>query len=201
MTLFEFNLAMKSNSKKTNNYKQVNLNDNKADELFNALYASYKKEADDRLYWANKAMKEYLKKEKTESEIKIFSKIKALIDANNGDISKFPAVQELFEYNIFPELNGLIYYIKCDEERGETDLYKIGRKGILEYIITCVENEPINGDYYTRENKQVMIKSGENLNKSGGMTDMQDDLVWSFIPKRYKGEIDRFWDGIGEWIA
>ena len=82
------------------------------------------------------------------------------------------------------------------EDRGETDYYKIGRKGILEYTVTCVENEPVNGDYFTQENKQLVVKSGELLNKSDGM---RDDLVWSFIPKRYKGEIDRFWDGLGDW--
>lgn len=172
-------------------------------ELFDKLYAIYKKEADERLCWANKAMTEYIGTEKSESEIKIFSKIKALIDSNNGDISKFPAVQELFEYNIFPELNGLNHYIKCAQARGKTDLYKIGRKGILEYIIKCVENEPINGDYYTQENKQMMVKCGEILYKSGGMDNMRDDLVWSFIPKRYRGEIEMFWSlaGIGEWKA
>ncbi len=93
------------------------------------------------------------------------------------------------------------HYIKCAQDRGETDLYKIGRKGMLEYIITCVENDPVDGDYYTREHKQVMVKSGETLYKSGGMNDMRDNLVWSFIPKRYRREIDIFWNGIGEWKA
>ena len=152
---------------------------------------------------ANKAMKEYLDKKKSDSEIQIFSKIKAIIDSNNGDISKYPAIQELFEFDIFNELNGLIFYIKCAEDRGpkgEDDLYKIGRKGILEYIITCVENDPINGDYFTPENKQLMIKSGQSLYKSGGIDDMKDNLVWSFIPKRYGREIDQFWNGIGGFI-
>lgn len=148
---------------------------------------------------ANKAMKQYIEEEKSESEIQRFNKIKALIDQNNGNISKFPAVQELFEYNIFPELNGLNRLIESAKNREETDLYKIGRKGVLEYIIICVENEPVNGDYFTHEHKQLMVKSGEILNKSGGIKDMTDNLVWSFIPERYKGEIDKFWDGIGEW--
>jgi hypothetical protein len=191
----------KSKIRNSDTFKQKNISDEHINNLFDKLCDSYKKEADERLYWANKSMKEYLEKEKSDFEIKIFSKIKALIDSNDGDISRFPAVQELFEYNIFNELNGLIYYIKCAEDRGETDLYKIGRKGMLEYIITCVENEPVNGDYDTQENKQVIIKSGEALNKSGGMNDMMDDLVWSFIPKRYKREIDMRWSGIGEWVA
>jgi hypothetical protein len=186
---------------KSNIFVTKKLNFEQLEELFETLCSTGKSKEDERLHWATEAMKEYLEQKKSESEVRTFSKIKALVDSNNGDISKFPAVQELFEYNIFPELNGLNRYIKYAQDHGKPDLYKIGRKGILEYIIACVENDPVNGDYHTPENKQLMIRSGQTLYKSGGMRDMKDGLVWSFIPKRYRREIDMYWDGIGEWRA
>jgi hypothetical protein len=158
--------------------KMKDINSKKEDDLFETFRAMFKKQSDERLYWANEAMKQYLKEEKSESENQRFNKIKTLIDENNGDISKFPAVQELFEYNIFPELNGLNRLIECAKLRGETDLYKIGRRGILEYIIQCVENEPVNGNYFTQDNKQLMVESGKILNKSGGIQDMIWRMIW-----------------------
>ena len=42
-------------------------------------------------------------------------------------------------------------------------------------------------------------KAGEMLFASGGMADMTDSLLWSFIPKILNRTIDYSWHGIGDW--
>jgi hypothetical protein len=42
-------------------------------------------------------------------------------------------------------------------------------------------------------------EAGRLLYEYGGMEGMHDDLVWSFIPKRYKRYIDMGRNRIGEW--
>lgn len=44
-------------------------------------------------------------------------------------------------------------------------------------------------------------EAGEMLNASGGLKDMQDPLLWSFIPQNVKRLVDFAFDGIGEWLA
>ena len=104
------------------------------------------------------------------------------------------AQEELKEYDIMNEYNAL-------KKMQHMDLYKSARFKILQYIINCVKADPINGDYYDKDNRKLMIEAGNELNSEGGMNSMKDNLVWAFIPKRYHREIDHLWDGIGEWCA
>ena len=104
------------------------------------------------------------------------------------------ASQELKHFNIIPEYDAL-------RKKNNKNSFDIGRMKILEYIINCVKNDPINGDYYNKDNAKLMIEAGNELNKDGGERSMRDLLVWSFIPKRYHREIDNYWSGIGSWMG
>jgi len=108
------------------------------------------------------------------------------------------AKDELNEYNIIPEYNALSKLLKLDLQEKDR-LYKQARCNILKYIITCVEKDPINGNYYDVNNHKLLKEAGELLYKEGGMRSMMDDFVWVFIPKRYQRTIDCTWNGIGEW--
>jgi hypothetical protein len=101
------------------------------------------------------------------------------------------ASQELKHFNIIPEYHSL-------RQIEEKTSFELARMNILQYIITCVKNDPINGDYYNKENGNLIIEAGKLLNKTN---DMRDLLVWSFIPNRYHREIDNYWDGIGNWMS
>jgi hypothetical protein len=101
------------------------------------------------------------------------------------------ASQELKEFNIIPEYYAL-------SKKPNKNSYDLGRMNILKYIINCVKEDPINGDYYNKDNGELIKEAGRLLNETN---DMRDGLVWSFIPKRYHREIDNYWDGIGSWMS
>jgi hypothetical protein len=46
-----------------------------------------------------------------------------------------------------------------------------------------------------------IVEAGKMLNEAEGISGMQDDLLWSFIPKPYRRLVDLLWDGIGGWKA
>lgn len=115
---------------------------------------------------------------------------------------KNAAAKEAIHYNIFAEYNAMKKMIDngiISLDKGNDHKYKIGRFLTLKYIITCVKNDPDNGDYYDPENVSQLKKAGRLLYEADGMNGMHDGLVWSFIPKRYRREIDMAWNGIGEW--
>jgi hypothetical protein len=117
-----------------------------------------------------------------------------------GNTKYLNATEELEEYNIVSEFNGLEKFLKMDLDP-KNRLYKQARYNILKYIITCVKNDPECGDYYDDENEKILREAGEMLYKEGGMQSMHDELVWSFIPKRYRRNVDLAWNGIGEWLG
>ena len=51
------------------------------------------------------------------------------------------------------------------------------------------------------QNDQLIIDAGHLLHKFDGIKGMNDDLVCSFIPKRYHNNINYLWNGIGQWVA
>lgn len=110
------------------------------------------------------------------------------------------AKEELEEFNIIPEHKALGEFLKGNLEPKDR-LYKQARYNILTYIIKCVEEDPERGDYYSPENMALLKEAGRMLNEEGGINSMRDNLVWSFIPKRYHREIENEWGGIGEWLA
>lgn len=69
---------------------------------------------------------------------------------------------------------------------------------ICDFLITCVLHDEIEGDYYDEENNIKMRKAGEILHNIGGLNYMNTTLL-SFIPRRYRRNVDYIWDGIGTW--
>jgi hypothetical protein len=104
------------------------------------------------------------------------------------------AFDEAVDYNIFREYNA----IKKNKSY-EKSKYSHGLMLMLEYIINCVKNDKENGDYYSEENNKIAKKGGQLLYESGGIETMHEVLL-TWIPKRYRNEIDVKWSGIGEWL-
>src|SRR5437868_3494260 len=77
------------------------------------------------------------------------------------------AKEELEEYNIMKEYEALERFLKMDLQPKDR-LYKSARYKILKYIITCAENDPVNGDYYSEENKNLIKEAGMELYQEGG---------------------------------
>jgi hypothetical protein len=112
---------------------------------------------------------------------------------NRGEKYK-NAFDEAVDYNIFREYNA----IKKNKSY-EKSKYSHGLMLMLEYIINCVKNDKENGDYYSEENNKIAINGGQLLYESGGIETMHEVLL-TWIPKRYRNEIDVKWSGIGEWM-
>ena len=105
------------------------------------------------------------------------------------------ALIEACEYNVFSEYGALDRFDTYNEfGKCKNMLYDKARYCILKYIIECVRNDPINGDYYEKSNSNLMKEAGELLNKTGDYDAMGDGLFWSFVPKRYHREIEVCWE-------
>lgn len=103
------------------------------------------------------------------------------------------AFDEAVDYNIFREYNG----IKKNKSY-EKSKYSHGLMLMLEYVINCIKHDKENGDYYSEDNNKIAIKGGQLLYESGN-TDTMHEVLLTWIPKRYRNEINMKWDGIGEW--
>ena len=68
-----------------------------------------------------------------------------------------------------------------------------------EIVEICVENEPIEGDYYSDEANSYLREAGELFDDYDGIDTMQKEIMW--IPKRYRRNAELEWDGIGEWMG
>ena len=110
------------------------------------------------------------------------------------------AKEELIQYNIIKEYNGIHKFYKL--RGGEfNNKYEEARYKILKWIITCATYDPENGDYSNDKNDELVKDAGKLLYEYDKMEGMRDDLVWSFIPKRYRRNIDYLWNGIGDWLC
>lgn len=69
-------------------------------------------------------------------------------------------------------------------------------KALLPFEIELTDNKILE-DY----DRDSIVLAGRILFESEGMRGMRDRLLWSFIPKRLYGLIDKLWNGIGEWQA
>lgn len=108
------------------------------------------------------------------------------------------AKDELDDYSIITQF----YKLKESLENPSNNIeYNRALYNILKYIKKCTKKDPINGDYYCEKSTKLIKEAGELLNKKGGINGMNDVYIWSFIPKRYRNEINYMWDGIGEWVA
>jgi hypothetical protein len=66
------------------------------------------------------------------------------------------ASQELKHFNIIPEYHSL-------RQIEEKTSFELARMNILQYIITCVKNDPINGDYYNKESIDTQLLDKANV--------------------------------------
>ena len=117
------------------------------------------------------------------------------MDMMNMINMKMTAKEELDGYNIKREYEAIKRY--HDKNKSFQNKTQEARYKLLKYIITCTAHDPINGDYYDKENIKLIKEAGKLLYES--TAGMNDPLFWSFVPRRYKREIDMFWDGIGDW--
>jgi hypothetical protein len=79
--------------------------------------------------------------------------------------------------------------------------YDQARLHILTYMSQCVNADPPTGDWYNPSNKplELVRSAGKLLFDAEGMRGLHDHLVWAFVPRRYRREIEWAWDGIGSW--
>jgi len=120
---------------------------------------------------------------------------KAAMLAENKRLCHCTAKEEAVSWNVYREFEAIDRFKNA---RGFKNDYEKGRYKTLQYIIKRIEGDPINADYQNEEIKQIMREAGELIYKSKGMKYMPDGLVWAFIPKRYRRDIELIWDGIGE---
>lgn len=110
---------------------------------------------------------------------------------------------EAVAYNVYGQYNKLCYTINHHDFKTKykykKQLFKLGHKKILEYIIRCVKNDLDFGNFYSEENEAIMRQAGQYLWESGGEKAMHNKKIWRCIPQRYHREIDYFWSGIGTW--
>ena len=71
---------------------------------------------------------------------------------------------------------------------------------LCKYLINCVKADPKNCDYYDEHNVKIMKKAGTLFNAVGGR-DYMMDMLYAYVPKRYRRDVDQLWDGIGGWRA
>ena len=105
---------------------------------------------------------------------------------------------ELYAWNIPVEMEAL-------QQRATTvtnfTKFDQARLQILTYMFKCAQACPSTGDWYDASNKplELVRTAGEILYDAEGMRGLHDHLVWAFVPRRYRREIEWAWDGIGSW--
>ena len=75
-------------------------------------------------------------------------------------------------------------------EKPQTD-FQFAKYKVLKFIITCVENDEQNGDYFDKDNNQLVIDAGHLLQKNN---EMHEPSFWLFIPNRYHTDINCLWN-------
>jgi hypothetical protein len=123
-----------------------------------------------------------------------------LVDPDNR------AYMEAFELNLFQEYQAIGYYIESGDKRP----FQKARHLVYGAIIAMVLYDPkcgdSRGDPTTPEAERIvdqykadLKEAGRILYESEGDEGMHDGLLWSFIPRRFHGDINCMWDGIGAW--
>ncbi len=100
--------------------------------------------------------------------------------------------KEAIRKNLYIELSALIGFQK---QSSHIDEFSLGRKLLFNAIAKSIEY----GDDTPESVVNEIVESGNLLNKSGGLRNMEDDLIWLFIPNLLHREIELMWFGIGEW--
>ena len=116
---------------------------------------------------------------------------------------KNTALHEALKQNLLQEYQALVTFAKEKGER-ESDFAK-GRRLTFEGITGMIKLDPMRGNAGDCPEddafRDTIREGGILLNRDGGMRSMKDPLVFSFIPRRFHGDLNHLWDGIGEWLA
>ena len=150
-----------------------------------------------------------VKLRKREITIEEFDEI---IGKNNRRYKQtYSALQELVLNNIFEDYLTYEDGLKKETNNEEIEYYKL-MMNLSNYIITCVKNDPHEGDYYSKENIELIKKCGKKfykdlMSKFGPKKEFIEEFIASkmrlflkrAIPKRYHAEISCNWNGIGAW--
>ena len=113
------------------------------------------------------------------------------------------AKEELTEFHIMEELERLSEVLKpLGDDIPEHLLLEKAQYNILKYVATCAVRDPERGDYFHKDNRKLIVDAGCMLNEVGGIDEMRSFFecwIGALVPRRYRREIDMFWDGIGGW--
>jgi hypothetical protein len=85
-----------------------------------------------------------------------------------------------------------------DSRGGYASKFEEGFHKVLKYILNNAYHDPQNGDWWDEKNNRLIRQAGILLHQESAMW---DSLLWSFVPDRYRRNINLLWDGIGEWRA
>ena len=108
------------------------------------------------------------------------------------------AFNEAVAINLFSEYNSI------RNQPNKSD-YDKGRELVYQGIIKFIKNDPTTGDLLDDSPEQnllhqeilSLIKNGGKILNNGG--NIRDALFWSFIPRRFYGDINHCFDKIGDW--
>lgn len=105
---------------------------------------------------------------------------------------------ELYAWNIPREMEALQQRATAVDNLTKYDQTRLH---ILTYMYNCAQADPCKGDWYdpTGEPFKILRTAGKLLYDAEGMRGLQDYLVWAFVPRRYRRDIEWTWNGIGSW--
>ncbi len=113
-------------------------------------------------------------------------------------------LREALAANLFQE-----FAVLCNVRETCLNDFSKGRMLTYKGAIGLILMNPVNGDSWDdmtddeeekRKTFQEYIKEGGRLlNKDGGFSSMSDPLVFAFVPRFVRREIEMLWDGIGSW--
>ena len=152
----------------------------------------------------DKRISDYIRDKRTTTNTTF--KLNELAEVTEANVTSTTAKDELQEFNIFTEYKDISKLLKQYENQAmpKDVLIKQAEHKILKYVITCAIRDPINGDYASEDNNNLLREAGNILNDCGGINNMRECVeyfVIPFIPRRYRRDIDMLWDNIGDWRA
>ena len=152
----------------------------------------------------DKRISDYIRDKRTTTNTTF--KLNELAEVTEANVTSTTAKDELQEFNIFTEYKDISKLLKQYENQAmpKDVLIKKAEHKILKYVITCAIRDPINGDYASEDNNNLLREAGNILNDCGGINNMRECVeyfVIPFIPRRYRRDIDMLWDNIGDWRA
>ena len=117
-----------------------------------------------------------------------------------SNTERLTAKEELDVWNIKQEYKA-IHNFYIDRGKRFKNKYEEARYNVLNWMIKCATYDREEGDYISEKIDMMLKDAGRLLYEFDGMEGMHDNLVWAFVPTRYRRNIDSIWDVIGEWSS